>query len=139
MNEVNAVLKPKPYAEPNNFRSAEILSCVDGDTVKIRIHAGFPGNPSSWGGYDDDRVRLAGINAPEMKTHDGPPAKAHLEKLVREYCHERCVVEILGRDNYGRFGVVIYGFGSEGAPVNLNQRMIDDNYAEEYHGGKIHV
>lgn len=132
-----ALAKPMPYMPPNNFRNAQVLSVHDGDTCRVAVDAGFEGCPLVWGANNigDNRVRLAGINAPELSTDKGPPAKAHLQMLCATYgCDAHCVVEALGRDNYGRIVVTLYGLDPHGAAINLNQKMLDDGFAEVYQG-----
>lgn len=124
------VLTPSTFTAPNNFRMAAVLSVHDGDTIHCAVESGFPGNPLTFGATESgyNRFRMHGINAPEMKTEKGPPSKAHLQKLcITHRCFNKCVLEILGLDNYGRPVAVLY---SADGSVNINQQMLADGFAE---------
>lgn len=99
---------------------ALILKVVDGDTVDLRIDLGFST-------FTDMRVRLYGINAPEMNTQAGKDAKAFLLTLV----HEGTVVTIRTikdkQEKYGRYLAIIYAeVGS------VNTAMVDNGHAVPY-------
>lgn len=47
------------------------LRCIDGDTIEVQLADGKV-----------DKVRLAAVDAPEMKQPGGPEAKAFLTKLI---------------------------------------------------------
>ena len=72
-----------------------VVRVIDGDTVVVRVAGGRSGLKS--GGTV--RVRLAGIDAPEIKQAYGPEAKRSLAQLV-----EGRIVQIQysGRDRWGR-------------------------------------
>ena len=77
-----------------------------------------------------ERCRMAGMNSPEMSTPQGEPARLHFRELNEKYgLHNRGIVEILGRDNYGRLLINLWGTADSGKPVNINQQMIDDGFA----------
>lgn len=131
MNESFALAPSPHFIAPNNFRAAKVLSIHDGDSPHGMIYVGVPGTPLGMGPdiCADNRWRMAYINAPEMSTPQGQPAKQHLESLCELYgCFVKCTVEVLGKDNYGRSLVVIYGT-KDGQPINLNQKMLDDGFA----------
>lgn len=129
MTEQFSVLKPSAFTAPNNFRWAKILSSHDGDTVHAELNIGVPGTPLMFGSdiCGDNRFRLAGINSPEMPTTAGKKAQRYLAHLCRSLgCFEQCVLEILGRDNYGRPVATIW---SADGKVNLNQQMVESGNA----------
>jgi endonuclease YncB( thermonuclease family) len=71
-------LTPTPvFAE---LYDGKVLRIIDGDTVEVELACGF-------GYFLRDKVRLHGINAPELPTTAGVAAKQRLEELLRsDYC-----------------------------------------------------
>lgn len=55
--------------------AASILKVVDGDTVHADLDLGLDARMRT-------TLRLAGINAPELSTQAGPPARAFLQYLL---------------------------------------------------------
>ena len=100
---------------------AILVRVVDGDTALLIADLGF-------GLHLDVRGRLARINAPEMRTPDGPAAKAHLEELLR--APGPLSIECRRQDEYGRWLVELVLNG-----LNLNDRMVLDGYAVHVHYG----
>lgn len=106
---------------------AQILRVVDGDTVHARVDLGFDVR-------FDMKLRLAGINAPEMKTPEGPPAKARLVELLglAELGGAVSVVTIRTQkdkqEKYGRYlATLIMADGTD-----VNARMIAEGQAVPY-------
>lgn len=99
---------------------AQIIRIVDGDTVHAEVQLGC-----------DVRInlilRLYGINAPEMKTPEGQPAKAHLIELVGSAPLTIRTVKDK-REKYGRYLATL--IRDDG--VDINQSMLNDGYAVEY-------
>lgn len=106
---------------------AEVLRVVDGDTVDVRVDLGFHCHYRV-------RVRLHGINAPESRTRNkeekirGLAAKERLEQLIGG---KNVVLKSHGLGKFGR----CLGELSVGSK-NINQTLIDEGHAVEYHGGK---
>lgn len=71
-----------------------LVRVVDGDTIIVDIDLGM----SMW--IHKVRLRLLHINAPEMKTPEGPPAKAYLESLLKE--GQALSINTKALDRYGR-------------------------------------
>jgi endonuclease YncB( thermonuclease family) len=80
-------------------------------------------------------VRLSGIDAPEVRGKEkvkGLESSAHLLKLLKAHKGKLTVrPPKKQRGKFGRWLMVIYG-----GDVNLNQQMVKDGFAKEYHGGK---
>jgi micrococcal nuclease len=72
---------------------AELVRVVDGDTIIVNIDLGM----DVW--LHQVRIRLLHINAPEMKTPEGPIAKAYLESLIKG---QSLSVTTKSKDKYGR-------------------------------------
>jgi len=111
---------------------AKILKVLDGDTVDIDLDLGFNIVLSN------QRVRMAGIDTPESRTVDkeekirGTLSKKKLaEKLpIGSYV----TIETQKSDNNDdKFGRILAIFILEDK-TNLNQWMIDNNYAVLYQG-----
>lgn len=84
---------------------------VDGDTIDLEI------------GGREERVRMIGINTPEIAHEDepaecfGPEAAAFTSDLLPEGTEVRLERDVVGRDDYGRLLAYVYR-RSDGALVN---------------------
>jgi micrococcal nuclease len=108
--------------------TASVLKVIDGDTIEVDFDLGF----GVW--LRNQRIRLDGIDTPESRTADK-------EEKVRGTLSKDKLKEILGKDirittkidpneKYGRIlGVLVNDKG-----VNVNQWLIDNNYAVKYSG-----
>lgn len=56
--------------QPNYQYAAQLIRVVDGDTLVVNVDLGF----DQW--FHNCRIRLLGINAPELNTKEGQAAKA---------------------------------------------------------------
>ncbi len=114
---------------------------VDGDTIDCTIDLGF----KTW---KKIRVRMAGINTPESRTRDleekklGLAAKDRLVEIL-ECNNNKCVLKVSGVGKFGRaIATVLVDSisplnGSDGITlINVNQQLIKEGHAVEYHGGK---
>ena len=105
---------------------------VDGDTVDVRVDAGF----DIW---TKQRVRLMGIDAPESRTRDlrekkfGKLATARVEELLPVGSKQR--IEITkGRGKYGRY---LADFGvreDDGIHYSLCDTLVLEHLAVPYEG-----
>lgn len=120
---------------------AKIVEVIDGDTFDLMIDEGFSN-------FTQQRMRLYGIDAPEMRTNAGKDLK---RRLASEYYCGHVVVQTIEapkskqfRDKYGRFLAIIYDAWPiapraisngekilEVAPLSLNAKLIDDGLARE--------
>ena len=107
---------------------------IDGDTVDCYIDLGFDIQTKK-------RIRFAGINTPESRTRDleekkrGLAAKARLKEILEEASEIHLDSQCLGK--YGRVLGQLH-ICSESSPtiVNVNELLIKEGHAVEYHGGK---
>ena len=74
-----------------------VTDVVDGDTFDMDVT--YRGEKNTEKYNDKERVRIAGINAPEIGTEGGKKAKKELEKKISDK-EVRCTVR--ARDTYGR-------------------------------------
>ena len=107
---------------------AVLVRVIDGDTIDVDIDLGF----DVW--LKKQRIRLAGIDAPESRTRNkaekvlGLAAKARLTEL----CSGEMQLESLGTGKYGR----ILGIPRTSDGKSMCQILIDEGHAVEYTGGK---
>jgi|SRR5688572_20784586 len=104
---------------------ATVLKVTDGDTADFRIDCGF-------NIFHDMKVRFAGLNAPEMKTHEGKLAKRWLESKLPVGLVVTIKTEKDKTEKYGRYlaTVILEDF------TNINEELVKAGHATEYDGGK---
>ena len=105
---------------------AKLIKVVDGDTVDAMIDCGFSV-------FRKERIRLYGINTPEVRTKDkeekkrGFESKARLETLLDRFPYFNIHTEYQ-RGKYGRtLGVLYLPDG-----LNINETLIQEGFAEIY-------
>ena len=97
----------------------KVLRWVDGDTLLCLIDLGFYT-------HKEERLRLARLNAPELRGEEKEEGKRVQQLLTERYpVGKELQIESHGRDNYGRFIAEIYD-GEE----SVNQWLIDNGHAE---------
>lgn len=104
----------------------EIIRIIDGDTVAANINLGL-------NVYIVGAIRLAGIDAPEMKDKDGKGirAKEHLTKLLD---YSKIILRVNPyryTDKYGRYLGWLYSV-SNNSYFPINEQMIMDGFAVKY-------
>jgi endonuclease YncB( thermonuclease family) len=113
----------------------KVLSVYDGDTLCVAMNR-------SWGCFSY-KVRLAGIDTPEMKPPLDDPnretvidlakkAKEFLESIILP--HSILFIEILGQDKYGRLLGKMFLGENVGEESSINKKMIAGNFARPYLG-----
>lgn len=120
-------LEPGP-TEPAYLYRAEVVHVVDGDTIDVDIDLGF----YTW--IKKQRIRMFGIDAPEMRGDERPAGQAATE-FLRDLIDGKTVIlrTIKGKDGgdsrgkYGRWLATVYIDG-----LDVNQHMIDTGHAEPY-------
>jgi micrococcal nuclease len=115
----------------------ELVRVIDGDTVDANIDLGFDVSVKK-------RIRFMGINTPESRTKDleekarGLAAKDRVKQLL-EGCNN-ITLKSHGVGKYGRcLGELLIDIvdGQEGLTMtNVNELLIKEGHAVEYHGGK---
>lgn len=120
--------------------NAQVDKVVDGDTIDCTIDLGF----KTW---KKIRVRMQGMNAPESRTRNleekerGLAAKARLQEIL-EYNDNHCVLKVSGLGKFGRALATVHvrslsPIATESLTlINVNQQLIEEGHAVEYHGGK---
>lgn len=111
-----------------DYKIKKIIKIIDGDTLDLELDLGF--NISII-----KRIRLADINAPEIRTLDieekkkGIKSKEWLEEYFNKFKNEEIVVQTSKGDKYGRILGWIYVIGE---PNTINERMINEGLAEPF-------
>lgn len=70
---------------------------VDGDTFELDVDSVSQGNQYNYN--DVEKVRIRGIDAPELNSNAGRAAKARLQHEIQG---QRVEVDVAARDIYGR-------------------------------------
>ena len=120
--------------------NAVVDRVVDGDTIDCTIDLGF----KTW---KKVRVRMEGINTPESRTRDleekerGLAAKHRLEEILK-YNDNTCILKVSGLGKFGRALATVHVKSLSPTAkesltlINVNQQLIEEGHAVEYHGGK---
>ncbi|MFT6258980.1 MAG: endonuclease YncB(thermonuclease family) [Rickettsiales bacterium] len=118
-------------SKANYLYKAKILDVVDGDTMVMNVDLGFGVNK-------EQRIRLAKIDAAEMKTIDGQKAAKYLRDLAMSL--EFVIVRTNKIDIYGRYvGDIFYPkvSGSKQSKIEifengvyLNEKLVEENFAK---------
>ena len=108
---------------------AKIRRIVDGDTVDVDIDLGFDMILSK------QRIRLYGIDAPESRTRD--KEEKFYGKLANQFLKDQCkkgssITLRTYLDKKGKYGRILGEIIVD--DVNINQLMVEQHMAVEYHG-----
>lgn len=121
---------------PNYIMRPQIVSVVDGDTIKIRLKE------------RDTGVRLTGIDCYETSVNKhikyqrnkgltdeqiiekGLMAKQELIKILRS--HKNIYLEITGVDHYSRLVGIFYYKDKKGHYVSINDEMMNTGYCPQF-------
>jgi endonuclease YncB( thermonuclease family) len=129
-------LTKKPGAAKTDLYTykAEVLRFPDADTYWLFIDKGF-------GGFRDDKIRLRGIDSPEIATPEGAAAKAFVEELLTLPDGERTqesspysevlITTTKTPDKWDRYLVDLY-FEKDGREIYLNRLLLDQGHAVPY-------
>jgi micrococcal nuclease len=100
--------------------AARVVRVVDGDTLHLDVDLGFDI-------LRRDTFRLAGINAPELRTVEGQLAKEWLELWLRDARELRITTVKDRKERYGRYLAWLWADG-----VNVNEAMMQAGHAVPY-------
>lgn len=112
--------------QPEYTYAALITNVVDGDTVDAVVDLGFTVSVKV-------RFRLYGLDTPEMTSSDAivrEAAKAAKAFVANMVLNKQVSLKSYKTDKYGRWLAEIFVDG-----VNINQLLIEHNYAVPYFGG----
>lgn len=117
------------------YRVAQLLKVVDGDTIDVAIDLGFDISVTK-------RVRLAGIDTPESRTKDleekamGLESKEYLKHALENA--KDIIIKTEIENETGKFGRVLGWLYLDGQSNSINNIMVKEGYAWEYDGGTKH-
>lgn len=127
------LVESNPASETDNYNKtipervypSEIYNVVDGDTVDARFKI-FEGI------ILEKRIRLSGIDAPEVRGDEKPQGLKSTEWLKEKLNqHEIYLMTDGFTDKYGRMlGSLVYYEGE--TLINLNKLMVEEGFAENY-------
>jgi len=80
----------------NGIRSCELVRIIDGDTVVLTVNLGDGVS------LTNRHIRLSNVYVDEKGTVDGDNATDCLNKLLKAHAGEPMVIQLNGRDKYGR-------------------------------------
>jgi micrococcal nuclease len=107
----------------------KVLKVYDGDTITVA------GDFFKCGKYFRHKVRLKGINAPEIRTKCPREKKLGLEarQYLRDIIEKQIVTLIIGdnNDKYGRTSAVVVSDN-----IDICEHLVQMGYARYYDGGK---
>jgi endonuclease YncB( thermonuclease family) len=99
---------------------AKILRVVDGDTLWVKIYV----EPGRW---VKEKLRLRGLDCPEMKTPEGKTAKRFVDGIV---AHAKAVtVATFKPDKYDRYLADVFLDGEGCEPTFLNNELLANGHA----------
>lgn len=113
------------------YHVKSITNVVDGDTIDVDIDLGFDITFSS-------RVRMAGIDTPELRTTNkaekvlGLEAKDYLKKKLKDA--KSIIIKTEKIDSSEKYGRILGWLYINGDTVSVNDHMINDGYAWAYLG-----
>lgn len=94
-------------------------SIYDGDTLRVKRDG------------RELKVRLCGVDSPELKQAGGIEAREHLRSLIAQGDSSIGVVPI-EKDRYDRLVADLFVIKSDGLEIHLNSQMVMDGMAYHY-------
>ena len=129
----NATKKTKIFSFEGRKCIGKVVDVYDGDTVKIvfPLSEKEPDRLYKW------NCRLINVDTPELRTKN--LKEKQFGKLVRDKLREKILdklvyISCMDFDKYGRLLVEI--FEDYEYKISINNWLITNEYAKEYHGGK---
>jgi micrococcal nuclease len=98
---------------------ADVESVYDGDTVTLDIKVGFDIV------IDDAKIRLYGIDAPEMRGEERPQGLVARDALRELIDQKEIEIEYHGKGKYFRYVATLFL-----DTINVNHWMVRNGYAE---------
>ena len=105
-----------------NLYKGKIIRVIDGDTYEAIINIGF-------GVKQLFRIRLAGVDTPELKTDKGKKVKEEISKLLTD--KDVIAKEFPKADKFGRALAYIELDGKD-----ITDLILENDWGKEYYGGK---
>ncbi len=123
-----------PLYQLTGTYKAKVVDVYDGDTITIVLL-----NKCS---FEKHKLRLYGIDTPEMKPLRNDPNRDEIKKnalisknkLSELVLNKIIEVDLIGNEKYGRLLGTVFTI-NYCSRTDINQYMIDNNYAYAYFGG----
>lgn len=116
-----AFIIPFVIPKPTWTFHGTVIDNHDGDTLTVELQI-----------MDDlkktEKLRLDGLDAPELDTPEGKTVQKIVEDLVKD---KEVTVSYTKREKFGRLLAVVY-IGT----TNLNEYLLSNKYAKPYSGGR---
>ena len=113
-------IKDATAADLYTYR-AVVVKIVDADTFWVRIDIGF-------GDFVNQKLRLRGIDAPEMDTLEGQKAKRFVESQFKNFTE--IVVTTTKPDKYDRYLSDVFLQPEAGEEIFLNNALLETGHAD---------
>ena len=117
--QINAAIDAATDSQNTEWYRVVEGSIYDGDTLRVKR------------GGEELKIRLCGIDAPEIKQDGGIEARDHLRSLVAQGDGGIGVVPI-EKDKYERTVADLFVIHSDGSEIHLNSQMVADGMAYHY-------
>ena len=111
--------EPAAVEQTQKLENWQLKSIYDGDTLRVTRE------------NEELKIRLCGIDAPEIKQPLGIEARDYLRSLVK-WGDGNILLLPIEQDRYGRTVAEVYVRDSKNTAVNLNMQLLRDGYAWHY-------
>jgi endonuclease YncB( thermonuclease family) len=112
------------------YEVKEVIRVVDGDTIDVVFDLGFSL-------FKKERIRLAGIDAPETRTRDLEEKELGIqtkERVARKLAYAETIV--CQTEKEGKYGRILGWLYLDGSAQSFNKQLIEEGYAWAYLGGR---
>ena len=109
---------------------ARVVRVIDGDTLDVDIDLGL----KAW--LRDVRIRLAGIDTPELHGPDSEKAKEARDFLDHEVGGGNVTLRTRKPDPADKYGRWLAEVIPAGQTRSVNERLVEAGLAKRYDGGK---
>lgn len=116
---INAAIDAAAGGQNTEWYQVVEDSIYDGDTLRVERDG------------QELKIRMCGIDSPELKQAGGIEAREHLRSLVAQGDGAIGVVPI-EKDRYGRTVSDLFVIRPDGSEIHLNSQMVADGYAYHY-------
>ena len=103
---------------------AEVVKVYDGDTITVNIDLGL----GIW--LKDQKIRLFGINAPELRGKNKEEGKKSRDYLSDLLTGKEIILDTI-KDKKGKYGRWLGIIHTKDYTISINEIMVQDKYAEK--------
>lgn len=107
--------------EPSYTYRARVMEVYDADTITVNIDLGFHS------GLSYEKVRLFGINAPEVRGEERPEGLDSRDYLRSLILNKDVIMETF-KDSKGKYGRWLANIWLDG--MNVNEHLVETGYAK---------